>query len=161
VSATFDKLFGIDPERQAMNAGMNQMMVAHLNAGVNVGTMAARASAQPSLSEVMHERLSAALTELERAERGKDPDAVAYANHLVDRLTEEARAARTEQPRNPDGTFAPPPEFDGGVRRTRDSERRHTHQQESATSLMARAMMTSRQERTERGEEQTLIASNV
>ena len=56
--------------------------------------------------------LAAAFSNLETAEASGDADAVAFAEHVLDTRLGEARAARTEQPRDETGQFVG---FDGGV----------------------------------------------
>jgi hypothetical protein len=144
-------IFAVDPERQAMSKTMNAMFVGQRNAGVSFGTMVADSGQTPN--EVARERLSAALNDLEAAERAKDETLVAIANDRVDRCVAESREART-QPRNEDGSFG---SFDGGVRGGRQSPPTHSRHQESANALWSQAVRRSREEASERGEEQTVI----
>lgn len=94
---------------QTMNAFL--LHAAGRTAGQSTGG-AARLSGVPEHGA----RLSAALNDLESAERSKDPDLIHYAEHKLDQVVQDARKARLERaeqnrPRNPDGTFAT---FDGG-----------------------------------------------
>jgi hypothetical protein len=96
----------------------------------------------------MGERLSRALSDLETAERAKDPDAIAYCEHRLCQLVTEARQTRSarqeaERPRNPDGTYAT---FDGGYRGPRRRVEHHS-MDEAANALMQRALLRSREER--------------
>jgi hypothetical protein len=89
------------------------------------------------------ERLSRALNDSEAAQRSGDPDAIAFTEHRLDEVVRAARAARTERPRNPDGTYA---SFDGGVRGGRRSFEPSSTGQESANALMQRALDAARRE---------------
>src|SRR5207244_735864 len=94
----------------------------------------------------LRERLSTALTNLERAQRSGDPDEIGFCEHKVDQCVEAARAAREaaqEPPRNPDGTYAGT--FDGGVRRSA-SKPTPGGAQESSSDLFRRMLGAHRNE---------------
>ena len=99
------------------------------------------------------------LSDRDDAMRAGDPDALAFTEHRIDRLFEEVRAARTEQPRDRQtGEFA---SFDGGVRGRRPPPTPNVHQ-ETAAALFQRALVASRQERAEREADpgHTIITNN-
>ncbi len=103
-----------------------------------------------TLATPLGERLSQALDNLESAQRGKDDFAIDVCKHALSKLVNEARAARSA-PGSANGggePAAPAPGFDGGVQRRPGP--RPGIQPQSATSLLAQAMLRSREQRAER-----------
>ncbi|MGA2319733.1 MAG: hypothetical protein ABSG95_03190 [Solirubrobacteraceae bacterium] len=90
---------------------MNREILAQAGKGIHHGTLA-RSGGQPTNPDraLKLEQLEGAHAEAVRA--GSEVEAAAF-SLSIDRLLDDARAARTEAPRNEDGTFA---SSDGGVR---------------------------------------------
>ncbi|HMH47683.1 MAG TPA: hypothetical protein VK538_08200 [Solirubrobacteraceae bacterium] len=126
---------------------MNKLFVGAARRGERVSPFARSSDAGTPTNAALRERLSGALTELERAKRtGADEAMVEFHDFRVEKALNDARAARTGEPEQ--GTEQPRPSFDGGVqKRPRPMP---GGGQETASSLFVRAMMTSRQERAER-----------
>jgi hypothetical protein len=142
------------------NAAMNRMFVAAARRGERVGPFGRTGEPTPS-SPVLRERLSAALNDLEAAQRAGDDVMVEVHDSRVDQVVSEARAARAqrEQLRDEGGRFAG---FDGGVR---GSHTRPTPglSQPTSTELLAASFAAHRAERAERDDHpgQTIIARNI
>lgn len=154
---------GRERQQRAVSQVMNQAIVAMAGRGQHSTGAVARFSGAP-----LRERLSDALDKLEAAKRSGDETAIRIHETAVDRIVEEARAAIAQRPRNPDGTFAsadhgetPAASFDGGRSLRPIPAPGGRAQEESAAQLMARAMLRSRQERSESGQEQALVAANI
>jgi hypothetical protein len=149
---TADDLF---PPRPAHNAEMNSMIVAPARSGEHPTGAVARLGANSP-----RERLSAALDHLDDAHRSGDETAIGYAEHMLDRMIDEARASRSAQPRDPETGQFVSTGFDGGVHRVRGPSPGLTI--ESSRELMARAFVARRQERLEQGaKQQTIVVPNV
>lgn len=104
----------------------------------------------------LRERLSGALDDLDRAKRSGDDAMIGFAEHRLDTVIHDARAAR-EQPREEDGRFAG---FDGGVRGRR-SPPIPGLVSESSAELMLRAFSASRSERVQQGAEDGALTLNI
>jgi hypothetical protein len=145
------------------NAAMNQLIVAGARRGERVGALARLAGSPPLETDTpRQERLNALLADREAAMQSSDADALAFTEHRIDRLFEEARAARMPAESEQGGEQPQPARFDGGVRGRRPFPGPGLVQ-ESASQLMLRAMTQSRVERAERDADpgQTIIANNV
>jgi hypothetical protein len=129
------------------NAAMNQMFLDAGRRGKHVGVLSRLTGEPTPTSSALRERLSSALNSLEAAKRAGDDVMVDVHESMVDRVVEEARAAR--KPDESGEGAGQPQRFDGGVRGRRSPPSRGLSQ-ESASSLFVRAMVTSQQERTER-----------
>jgi hypothetical protein len=81
---TFNELFGIDPERQALNREMNQRIVGDFNAGRRFGSLGATAQPTPTAGQ-RREQLATALDYYERAQEAGDQAAINRAEfHLAE-----------------------------------------------------------------------------
>lgn len=102
--------------------------------------------------DAMRERLAGALNDLEAAERRGDEDDVAYCEHRLDRVVEEARearAAREQVGESEQGAGEQGGGFDGGVQRRVFPGRRMT--QPTSTQLFAQALSARHAERVAAG----------
>jgi hypothetical protein len=152
-----NELFPTDEAAAQRSKTMNRLILAGAGKGVEHGTMARTGGRTTPTDPALRERLSAALNDLEAAQRAKDVDAVAMHEYRVDRLVTEAREAR-EQPRDDAGRFAPSG-FDGGVRgRGGIAPPASAARPETAAQLFRAMVEASRAEAAERGRERTLIA---
>jgi hypothetical protein len=153
------------------NAMMNAMIAEGATRGERLTTGAlARLFGEPPVSESSRERLDMLEAERREAMRIGDDAALGLIEHNLDRLFEEARAARTEQPRDAQGRFVGadqhadhsdgPIDFDGGVR-GRQPRPSPGIGVESSNDLMQRALSASRVERREREADQTVILRNT
>lgn len=130
-----------------------------------VGTFASTEGEPSPVDPALRERLSGALNDLEGAQRRGDPAEIGFAEFCVDKLRDEARAARLgeppagERPRNDDGTFAPT-SSDGGVRgRGTVKPPAGMRPEPTAGALMGQAIRRSREERRERETSHTMTAN--
>jgi hypothetical protein len=144
---------------------MNGAIVAMRDRGLRFGSMARLAGAPPIEQADRRAELDQLLAERSAAMTASDADGVALAEHRIDELFDEVRAGRDRQ-RNPDGTFASPDSaadngFDGGRSLRPVAPPAGGAQEEDAASLMARAMLRSRQERDESGSEDRLVGGNI
>jgi hypothetical protein len=106
------------------------------------------------LPTVLGEKLSSVLNDLERAQRAGDGDAIDYFNHRLDKLVQESRAARTQQPEHGGSGF------DGGVRGTVSRPRPGMWPEPTSTQLMKQALIRHREEQAAReAGEQTIITN--
>jgi hypothetical protein len=135
---------------------MNELFASAARRGKHVGVLSRLTGEPTPTSSALRERLSSALNSLEAAQRAGDDVMVDVCESMVDRVVQEARAARTPD----EGAGQPQPTFDGGVRGRRSPPQRGLGQ-ESASSLFVRAMVTSQRERAEReaAPDQTIIAN--
>jgi hypothetical protein len=144
---------------------MNAAILAGVRRGERLTTSAlARLFGEPPVSESRRERLDALEAQRREAMRIGDDTALGLIEHNLDRLFEEARAARTAQPRDAQGRFTASAggdeSFDGGVR-GRQPRPSPGIGIESANDLMQRALSASRAERREREADETVILRNV
>jgi hypothetical protein len=93
---------------------MNRMILAGARRGERVGALA-RLVGSPTLDSdtSRQERLNRLFAEREEAMQRGDEDALAFTEHRIDQLVDEARAAR----RSAESDQAEQPGFDGGVQR--------------------------------------------
>lgn len=98
-------------DTQAGNRAMNRLIFAAARRGERTVGGVDRLAGVPEHGA----RMRAALSDLEAAQRSGDDVAIGYAEHLLDKAVEAARAARGDQPRDEQGQFVG---YDGGVRRT-------------------------------------------
>ena len=134
-----DPLASPDPARAAGNVQMNSMIFGALRSGrISTGGASRLAGDAQSRQERMRTLLA------ERESAAGDEDALAFVEHKIDRLTEEARA----QPRDPEtGQYV---SFDGGVQGRRPLAPGGGPRVESSTQLLRQAMLASHFERAER-----------
>jgi hypothetical protein len=134
---------------------MNQMIVRAVrgDGGRTPGGVARLAGG--SRSAALRERLSSALNDLESARRAGDEEAVGFCEFRVDQAVEEARATRA--PAEPE---APPPIFDGGVRRGPRPIVRPGMREDSAMELLARSFAQHSVEKRERNSYKETIITN-
>jgi hypothetical protein len=150
------------------HAEMNAAIVAGVTRGdrLTTGALARLAGGQPQ-EESPRARLSRLVAASADARQAGDEIALAVAEHAIDKLIADTRAARTEQPRDDQVTGShmgdadhsgEPSDFGGGVRRQpRPSPGIGI---ESANDLLQRALSASRAERRERGADETVIVGN-
>jgi hypothetical protein len=139
----------------AENASMNQLIVRAARRGAGVmDRLPARLDEQRA-SE-FHEALSAA----ERAIKAGDATGRDIAEARLDRILDDARAARQEAAGQPTPELAGPG-FDGGVRGRRRERPTPGIYVESAGQLFQRAMKQSLVERAERGDDERVIVTDT
>lgn len=142
---------------------MNRMIVESARRGERLTAGALQRLFGSPPEESPKERLNRLLATSEAARQSGDEVALAVAESAIDELVDEARSARAEQPRDETGQFvgAEAPGFDGGFRGRRPVAGPGGAMVETASSLFARALMTSRQERAERGADEHTIIANI
>lgn len=107
---------GFFKERTDQSRTMNKLIAADLDRKAGKRLTFGRANGE---SAALHESLSGALKDLEQAKRSGDADAIHFYEFRVERLTEQAKAAREEesgQVRDPETGQFVSAGFDGGVR---------------------------------------------
>jgi hypothetical protein len=146
------------------SAVMNRMFVEAASRGERPAAgMFARLTGSPDRNvqpdtDTRQERLNAAFADRELAMEAGDADALAFTEHRIDRIVDEARAAR--KPAEPDQGAPQPAAFDGGFRGRRSFQPR-SGSEPTATQLLQLAMIASRAQRAQREADpgQTIIAN--
>jgi hypothetical protein len=145
---------------------MNRLIVEGARRGEQLtGGALARLFGEPPVSESRRERLDTLEAQRQEAMRRGDDTALGLIEHNLERLFEEARAARTERPRDEQGRFTASAggdesvSFDGGYR-GRQPPPSPGMVAPTSTQLMAAAFAASRQERLEREADVKLVAGN-
>lgn len=149
------------------NAAMNRAILAGARRGTRVTGALARLASPPLDADrgeavSRQERLNGLLAEREDATRSSDADALAFVEHKIDKLFDDARtAARAgRETTEPEPGRGQPSGFDGGPRGRQAPPVPGVHV-ESAASLFHRAMLKSREERAGRDADEHTIVANI